>query len=336
MTGLIQKVVYSANGQWPSIFSRLGIDAPSSGKHGPCPVCGGKDRFHFDNKGGKGTWICRQCDDQNYGDGLDLVSKVLNITLYNAAKKVAELLNVEPSDLTVNEENMQAIQLSRQRNIEANKLREQQISAAKRAADIWEESIPASPKQFYLRFKKVKPHGIRQLVTPVQNGKTCFPIGTLVIPIKDDENNLISLEFIHNGRKHGLAGGMRKNGRFIIGDIESAKHIWIVEGFATGATIHELTNEPVVVAFTANNLIHVTSSLLYMREVTISIAADDDPVGIKFARLAASDSNIRIKIPPFNPEHMLPADSSEKRVLTDWNDYCSIYGERRTLEALNL
>ncbi|MCL1050812.1 toprim domain-containing protein [Shewanella abyssi] len=337
MTGLIQKVVYSANGQWPSIFSHLGIDAPSSGKHGPCPVCGGKDRFHFDNKAGRGTWYCRQCDDRNFGDGLDLVSKVLNITLYNAAKKIAELLNVEPSSLTAEEENMHSIKLSRQRKMEAKKVRNQRRAAAKRATEIWENSIPASPEQLYLRFKKIKPHGIRQLVTPVQNGATCFSPGTLVIPIMDHENNLISLEFISCGMKQGLAGGMRKNGRYILGDIESAKHIWIVEGFATGATIYELTGEPVVIAFTANNLNIVTTSVFCsMREAMISIAADDDPAGIKYARLAASDGNARIKIPPFNPEHMLPVSSSGKRELTDWNDYFAIYGERRTLEALYL
>jgi putative DNA primase/helicase len=46
----------AATGQWPSILSRLGIEVPDGPKkHGPCPACGGKDRFRFDDQGGEGS-----------------------------------------------------------------------------------------------------------------------------------------------------------------------------------------------------------------------------------------------------------------------------------------
>ncbi len=41
---------------------------------------------------------------------------------------------------------------------------------------------------------------------------------------------------------------------FSIGDVNGAVAVCICEGFATGASIHEATDYPVVVAFNAGNL----------------------------------------------------------------------------------
>ena len=49
-------------GRWQHLLPRLGVpESFLTGKHGPCPICGGKDRFRFDDKDGFGTWICNQC-----------------------------------------------------------------------------------------------------------------------------------------------------------------------------------------------------------------------------------------------------------------------------------
>ncbi|MFA9256090.1 primase-helicase zinc-binding domain-containing protein, partial [Escherichia coli] len=47
----------------------LGIQVLKN-RHQPCPVCGGSDRFRFDDREGRGTWYCNQC---GAGDGLKLV-----------------------------------------------------------------------------------------------------------------------------------------------------------------------------------------------------------------------------------------------------------------------
>ena len=45
-----------ANGRWKEILSALGVDpATLKNQHGPCPGCGIKDRFRFDNLNGDGT-----------------------------------------------------------------------------------------------------------------------------------------------------------------------------------------------------------------------------------------------------------------------------------------
>ena len=60
-----------ALGKWHGLLLGFGLtERQLSGKHGPCPVCGGTDRFHFDNKQGRGTWFCSKC---GAGDGVALL-----------------------------------------------------------------------------------------------------------------------------------------------------------------------------------------------------------------------------------------------------------------------
>lgn len=64
--------------EWSSALPRYGVDAKHlSRHHGPCPLCGGKDRFRFDNKRNEGTWICNRC---GAGNGLTLVARMLNVS----------------------------------------------------------------------------------------------------------------------------------------------------------------------------------------------------------------------------------------------------------------
>lgn len=78
-----------ARNKWPSILDALGIEVDPSGKHGPCPVCGGKDRFRFDNQDGRGTFICNNCGS---GDGANLVMLKLRLSFRDAANRVREVL----------------------------------------------------------------------------------------------------------------------------------------------------------------------------------------------------------------------------------------------------
>jgi putative DNA primase/helicase len=48
--------------KWPDVLERLGVDRRFlTGRHGPCPICDGTDRFRFDNKWGRGSWYCSNC-----------------------------------------------------------------------------------------------------------------------------------------------------------------------------------------------------------------------------------------------------------------------------------
>ena len=73
-----------ALGKWQGILPALGVPSKAlSNRHGPCPMCGGKDRFRFDDKGGRGTWICSKC---GAGDGIELVKRIQNVEFKEAAR----------------------------------------------------------------------------------------------------------------------------------------------------------------------------------------------------------------------------------------------------------
>jgi putative DNA primase/helicase len=79
-----------ASGRWHSILGELGVASSYLvNKHGPCPICGGRDRFRFDNKTNRGDWICSNC---GAGDGFALVSKIRKISLVDARKLVEPLI----------------------------------------------------------------------------------------------------------------------------------------------------------------------------------------------------------------------------------------------------
>lgn len=72
MTVGFDVLVSAARGRWRSILPGL---APLnrrhlSGRNGPCPMCGGRDRWRFTDRDGRGTWWCNAC---GHGDGFDLL-----------------------------------------------------------------------------------------------------------------------------------------------------------------------------------------------------------------------------------------------------------------------
>ena len=74
---------------WPAILLQLGI--PESylqpKKPGPCVLCGGRDRWVFDNRRGRGDYFCRQCGP---GDGFKLLQRVNGWTFSETRQRVLE------------------------------------------------------------------------------------------------------------------------------------------------------------------------------------------------------------------------------------------------------
>ena len=73
-----------AQGKWPGLLEALfGVDPQClTGKNGPCPLCGGRDRYRWIRSEGGGQWICNQCTPQG-GDGAALAMAVASMS-YNA------------------------------------------------------------------------------------------------------------------------------------------------------------------------------------------------------------------------------------------------------------
>jgi putative DNA primase/helicase len=97
----IENIQASARGDWKNILGHFGISGLGK-KHSSCPICGGNDRFRFDDKGGEGTWYCSQGEanhalKKNAGDGLALLTDSYNGDLKKAITDVANYLGLKPA-----------------------------------------------------------------------------------------------------------------------------------------------------------------------------------------------------------------------------------------------
>ena len=83
----------AARGRWPGILQALGIDAKFlQNLHGPCPTCGGKDRFRFDDNL-NGSFYCSHC---GAGDGISLLQKVHGWSVKKALDEVDRVVGNIP------------------------------------------------------------------------------------------------------------------------------------------------------------------------------------------------------------------------------------------------
>jgi putative DNA primase/helicase len=81
-----------AAADWLSILPALGIDASHLvNRHRPCPIHGGTKPFRFDNKDGRGTWICSSC---GAGDAFRLLQLVHGWSFREARDRVLEVMGV--------------------------------------------------------------------------------------------------------------------------------------------------------------------------------------------------------------------------------------------------
>ena len=81
---------------WPEILMAAGIDKESlRDVHGPCPVCGGRDRFRFDDLEGSGSYFCNN-PHHGAGDGFKLLMTYRNTNFAEAAQFVRDFFGSVP------------------------------------------------------------------------------------------------------------------------------------------------------------------------------------------------------------------------------------------------
>jgi len=87
------KIPDAARGRWRELLPAFGIDTRLlTGKHVSCPVCGGKDRFRFDDRDGVGSFYCAQC---GAGDGFTLAMKATGKSFREVADIIAQELGIK-------------------------------------------------------------------------------------------------------------------------------------------------------------------------------------------------------------------------------------------------
>ena len=165
---------------------------------------------------------------------------------------------------------------------------------------IWLSGVAAHPDHPYLKRKGIQTHGLRTTGD-----------GRLMVPLYDADGTLSTLQYIdEDGGKLYHPGGQTGGKFWMVGSLDEPGTLFVAEGFATAATIHETTDRPVVVAYSASNLVPVTGTLREMYGATqdIVIVADHDQSGVgqRYAEQASAKYGARMVMPP---------------ILGDANDY---------------
>ncbi|RIZ70194.1 MAG: hypothetical protein D0528_02270 [Methylococcales bacterium] len=168
--------------------------------------------------------------------------------------------------------------------------------AARKAAYINQHSIPLIIHP-YLSKKRVKAHGL-----------TIYK-GSLVIPVFNN-GVLVSVQFIDSdGIKRFLTGSKLKGSYSNLGQYLPDKPILITEGWATGASLFESTDNLIYVAFSADNLKEVAQYVRSLHPTNqIIIMGDNDLSGV--GQTAAGEAALSI-----GGKYLIPDTTGH-----DWND----------------
>lgn len=303
----VTDTVKQACGHWPRILPALGVTVIKN-RHQACPVCGGSDRFRFDDKEGRGTWFCNQC---GAGDGLKLVEKVFGVTPSEAAGKVNAVTGNLPPVAP-------AVTAAADAETEADRK-----AAAALAVKLTEKARPATGNA-YLTRKGFPGRECLTLTTLHKTGGVTYRAGDVVVPLYDDSGALVNVQLINaDGLKRTLKGGQVKGACHILdGKKEAGKRLWIAEGYATALTVHHLTGETVMVALSSVNLLSLASLARHKYPACrIVIAADRDLNGDGQTKASAAAESCEgvVALPP---------------VFGDWNDAYTQHGGEATRKAM--
>jgi phage/plasmid primase-like uncharacterized protein len=238
------------------------------------------------------TFHCFGCG--AHGDVIDYVGKINNLRVTDAIGYLTG--NAAP---VLDAEDRAAWRIEKERQ---ERERDANMAAASATADRrWQKATTVNGASHpYLDRKNIAPHGARQ------EGQW------LLIPVTDAAGAIQSVQAIPSAegeRKLFHAGAPVAGGRYVIGEL--GKAIVIGEGFATCATINEVTGLGVVVAFSKGNIARLVEE--YSKTHRVIIAADTDAV--ELAHDLATKHGASVAVPD-----MAGTEGS------DFNDQCGHFG----------
>lgn len=252
------------------------------------------------------------------GDLVSLAAFLWGVRQTDAARDLARRLGLDlaplegygaPHAMAAQQQRLaEALRLADERlAAEDRQRRQDQQKAAGTAQRWWRDGRRADPAHPYLAAKGISPYILRQrgdlLLVPMYAG-----------------GRLLNLQRIgHDGVKKMLYGAQVTGCYSPLGRIEGATRLFVCEGWATGATLHEHERCPVACAMTAGNLKAVALALRerYGAGLELVIAGDDDREtegnpGRTAANAAALAAGALVTFPDF------PAEASAS--LNDFND----------------
>ena len=212
---------------------------------------------------------------------------------------------------------------------EERKLREQ-AEGKQVLAEVQKAWRSAAPLQGcihdYLRTKSVCNYGLKEHQ------------GQIMIPLKDINGTLKSIQFIKPSGEKRFFPDSESGGAFFAIELDYAEAnpnsaILVCEGYATGATLHELTKLPVVCAMNCGNMVKIAPQLREKFKSNKIFAMGDNDAkpdaannpGLYAAQACVTQGGF--------DGYFVP-DFKKGDKGTDWNDYYNLYGQEPARNAL--
>lgn len=300
----------AARGRWRGILLGLGVEERTlSGKHCACPMCGGKDRFRFDDKDGRGTYYCSGC---GAGDGVKLAMGLTGQGFKETAQHIERLAGVVQPSATRPE-----------------RPAEDKLAALRR---VWSESKPLTrgdEAEHYLAGRGLKlydlPESVRLhpgLAYREEAGAIVGRFPAMVARVVSPDGQGVSLHrtYLQDGHKAPVASpkklmqGLPLPGAAIRLTAVS-EVLGIAEGIETALAAFELFEVPVWSCISAQG-IESFEPPAGVREVIVFADNDANFAGQAAAYRAAH----RLKLKGFDVEVVVP------EIIGDWLDVLSARG----------
>ncbi len=302
-----------ALGRWPSILAAFGLtEKQLSGQHTACPVCGGRDRFKFDDIEGRGTYLCSRC---GAGDGVALVMAIKGINFREAATEIEAIAGSH--------------QVHQPKPVIGD------VAKLERLRRVWSESKPLVPGDEVMTYLAGRglvlatpPDGLRlHPAMPYHDGERIvgrFPCMVALVRDKDGSGVTLHRTYMQDGRKAPVteAKKLMMSAKTVTGAAirlsPAGVCLGITEGVETALAASQIAGVPVWSCITA----HGVETFEPPEGVTsIVIFADNDVsfTGQRAAYAAAHRLQVRglqveVRIPPMVGDWLDVLNRGQKEV----------------------